>query len=158
MLATVTAYEVGKFIHVLAVVVAFGPIFAFPFFAAIAQTSSPRAVPAVLRGILAVERYLLNPGLLVVLLAGLYTLDKGDISAGESWVAVGFAAIVVFFGMAHGFFKPQTKRALELAERDLAGAEQLSPEFDALTRRISIGGWIATLVLVVTIFFMVAKP
>lgn len=158
MLATITAYGVGLFIHVLAVVLAFGPTFGFPFFAAVVQNSAPAGAPAVLRGILAIDRYMVTPGMVVILLAGLYLLGKGDISAGESWVTVGFVAIVVLFGMAHAFFVPNTRRALELAERDLAAGDQLSPEFGAVANRIAMGGRVASLIVAITIFFMVVKP
>ena len=158
MLATITAYGVGLFIHILAVLLAFGPTFGYPIFIATAERNEPRSVPAVLRGVVAADRFLVTPGMVVVLLAGIYLLSKGNFDAGESWVTVGFIAIVVLFGMAHGFFVPQSKKALEVAERDLSSGDQLSAEYEAISRRISIGGRIASLIVVVTIFFMVVKP
>src|SRR6185436_8144818 len=76
MLATITAYGVGLFIHVLAVVLAFGPTFGYGFFVATAERDDPRSVPTVLRAIQKVDRYLVQPGLLVVLVAGIYLLSK----------------------------------------------------------------------------------
>jgi uncharacterized membrane protein len=158
MLASITAYGIGQFIHVLAVVLAFGPTFAYPIFTAVAENTAPRSVPTVIRGILAADRFLVTPGMVVILLAGIYLLAEADISAGESWVSVGFVAIFVLFGMAHAFFIPKSKKALELAERDLASGDQLSDEFEAIGKQISTGGKIASLIVVVTIFFMVVKP
>lgn len=157
-MAMITAYGVGLFLHVLAVVVAFGPTFAYPIFSSVAQKLEPRSVPAVIRGIIQSDRVLVNPGMIVLLLAGIYLLAKGDISAGESWVTVGFAAIIVLFGMMHMFFRPKSRQALELAERDLKAGDELSPEFEALSKQIETGGKIATVIVVVTIFFMVVKP
>lgn len=158
MLATITGYGVGLFLHVLAVVVAFGPTLAYPIFSAVAQKTEPRSLPGVIRGIIQTDRVLVNPGMIVLLLAGIYLLSKGDISAGESWVTVGFVAIITLFAMSHAFFMPKSRQALVLAERDLKAGDELSPEFEALSKQIETGGKIATLIVVVTIFFMVVKP
>lgn len=156
--ATITGYSIGLFIHVLAVVLTFGPTYGYAFFVTAAEESSPRSVPTVLRGILTIDRYLVTPGLIVILLAGIYMLIDAEISAGESFVTVGFIAIVVLFGMAHGFFLPQTRQALELAESDLAKGDALSPEYEAISKKLETGGKIAGLIVAITIFFMVVKP
>ncbi|MGN6255449.1 MAG: DUF2269 family protein [Solirubrobacterales bacterium] len=158
MLATITGFSIGLFIHVLAVVLTFGPTFGYGFFTAVAERNSPRSVPVVLRGIQTVDRYLVLPGLFVVFLAGIYMLIDAEISAGESWVTVGFIAIIALFGMAHGFFRPQTQQALELAERDLAKGDALSPEYQAISKKLETGGKIAGLIVVIAIFFMVVQP
>jgi len=158
MLATITAYGVGLFIHVLAVVLAFGPTFGYGFFVAAAERDDPRGVPTVLRGIQKVDRYLVQPGLLVVLIAGVYLLSKGDISAGESWVSVGFLAIVVLFGLSYGLFRPQTAKALAVAERDLKAGDALGAEYETISKRLENAGKLAGLIVAVTIFFMVVKP
>ena len=158
MLATITGYGVGLFIHVLAVVLTFGPTFGYGFFIATAEANDPRSVPTVLRGIQKVDRFLVQPGLIVILLAGIYLLAEADIDAGESWVTVGFVAILVLFGMSHGFFRPNTGKALELAERDLERGDSLGDEYAAVARKLENGGKLAGLIVAVTIFFMVVKP
>jgi hypothetical protein len=85
-------------------------------------------------------------------------LAKADISAGESWVSVGFVAIIALFGLSHGFFRPQTTKALALAERDLNSGDTLSPEYSAVSKRLENVGKLAGLIVVVTIFFMTVKP
>jgi uncharacterized membrane protein len=158
MTATITGYGVGLFIHILAVVLAFGPTFGFPVFVAVAEKAAPRSMPTILRGVIQLDRFMITPGMVILLLAGLYLLGKGDIGAGESWVSVGLVAIVALFAMAHAFFLPKSKKALELAERDLAAGDELSAEFEAVSKQIATGGRIASLIVVVTIFFMVVKP
>jgi uncharacterized membrane protein len=158
MLATITGYDIGLFVHITAVVLTFGPTFAFPVFVQIAETTAPRTVPTVLRAIGTVERFFVSPGLLVILLAGIYMLVDGSISVGESWVGLGIAAIVFLFGMDHGFFRPKIAEAMELAERDLAAADELSADYQALSRRIATAGKISSAIVLVTIFFMVVKP
>lgn len=158
MVATITGFSIALFIHVLAVVLAFGPTYGFGFFVSSAEQSEPRSVPAVLRGVLQVDRYLITPGLIVILLAGIYMLIDAEISAGESWVSIGFLAVVVLFGMAHGFFRPNTRRALELAERDLGAGDALSDEYLALSKKLENGGKVAGAIVAITIFFMVVQP
>jgi uncharacterized membrane protein len=158
MLADITGYNLGLFLHVLAVVLAFGPTFCYGFFVAAAESSAPRSVPTVLRGIQTVDRYLVQPGLIVVLLAGIYLLAEADISVGESWVSIGFLAIIVLFGLSHGFFRPQTAKALELAERDLKAGDMLSDEYGAVSKRLENVGKLAGLIVAIAIFFMTVKP
>jgi uncharacterized membrane protein len=158
MLATITGFSIGLFIHVLAVVLTFGPTFGYGIFIGVAEQSAPRSIPAVLRGIQQTDRFLVRPGLIVVLLAGIYMLIDVDIPASESWVTVGFVAIVVLFGMAHGFFRPNTAKALELAERDLAAGETLGAEYAAVSKKLENGGKLAGLIVAIAIFFMVVQP
>ncbi len=158
MLATITGFSIGLFIHVLAVVLAFGPTFGYGIFIGVAEKTAPRSIPAVLRGIQQTDRFLVQPGLIVVLLAGIYMLADHHIGAGESWVSVGFVAIVVLFGMAHGFFRPNVAKALELSERDLAAGDTLGAEYGAVSKKLENGGKIAGLIVAITIFFMVVQP
>ena len=62
MLATITGFSIGLFVHVLAVVLAFGPTFGYGIFIGVAEGSAPRSVPAVLRGIQRTDRFLVQPG------------------------------------------------------------------------------------------------
>jgi uncharacterized membrane protein len=160
MLATIVdpGYKIALFLHLLAVVLAFGPTFGYGFFVAAAEGSAPKSVPTVLRGVQTVDRYLVQPGLIVVLLAGIYLLADGPWEAGDAFVSVGFLAIIVLLGLSHGFFRPQTAKALELAERDLEAGDALSDEYGAISKRLENVGKLAGLIVVVTIFFMAYKP
>jgi amino acid permease len=157
MVATITGYSVGLFIHTLAVVLAFGPTFGYGILFSVLP-SYPRAAPALLAGIQKIDRYLVTPGLIVVLLAGLYVMSEGDWDGSEAFITIGFVAIIALFGLQHGFFRPQTAKAKALAERDLKAGDALSAEFEEVSRRLGTVGPIAGLIVVVTIFFMTVKP
>lgn len=152
-------YKIALFLHVLAVVVAFGPTFGYGFFFSVVP-QYPRAAPALLAGIQKIDRYLITPGMIVVLLAGIYMIVASDDawSGSEAFITIGFVAIIALFGLEHGFFVPQTRKAKELADRDLEKGDALSPEFEELSQRIGQVGGIASLIVIVTIFFMVYKP
>jgi len=155
--ANITDYSVGLFIHILAVVLAFGPTFGYGILFSVLP-NHPRATPAMLEGVEKVSRYLVYPGTLIVLLAGIYLLAEGDWDGGEGFIVVGFIAIVVLLGLQHAFFRPQTAKARALAERDLKNGDALSEEFRDIAKRLGTVGPIAGLIVVVTIFFMVVKP
>lgn len=156
--AAITGYSIGVFVHISAVVVAFGVTFAYPVFLAAAERSSPQSLPTVYRGMMRADRLILTPGMVIVLLAGLYLITDAGISFSEPFVSAGFLAIIVLFGMAHGFFLPRNRQGLALAERDLAAGGNLSDEYRAVSRQIAIGGMVASAVIFLAIFFMVVKP
>jgi uncharacterized membrane protein len=152
-------YKIALFLHILAVVLAFGPTFGYAFFFSVAP-QYPRATPAILAGIQKVDRYLVNPGMVVLLLAGIGLLSASDgvWDGSDAFVIVGFVAIIALFGLQHGFFQPKVREAKALAERDLESGDTLSPEFETLSARIGQVGTLAGVIVVVTIFFMVYKP
>jgi uncharacterized membrane protein len=157
VLANITDYSVGLFIHILAVVLTFGPTFGYGILFSVLP-NYPRAAPGLIAGMQKIDRYMITPGLLVILLAGIYLLVEGPWKSSEAFIAVGFVAIVALLGLQHAFFRPQEAKARELAERDLKAGDTLSAEFEEISRRLGTVGSIAGLIVVVTIFFMVVKP
>ncbi len=158
-LATIISpgYKLALFLHILAVVLAFGPTFGYAFFFSVIP-QFPRATPAILAGVQKIDRYLVQPGMIVLLLAGIYLLADGPWETSDAFVGVGFIAIIALFGLQHGFFRPKTRQARDLAERDLESGDTLSDEFTALSERIGKVGTLAGLIVVVTVFFMTYKP
>jgi len=152
-------YKIALFLHILAVVLAFGPTFGYGILFSVLP-NHPRATPAVLAGIQKIDRYLVSPGTAVVLLAGIYLLVASDDawSGSDAFVTVGFIAILALFGLQHGFFRPQTAKAKDLAERDLKSGDTLGEEFQEVAQRLGTVGPVAGLIVVVTIFFMSYKP
>jgi len=150
-------YKFALFLHILAVVLAFGPTFGYALFFSVAP-QHPGATPAILAGVQKCDRYLVNPGMIVLLLAGIYLLVDGDWKTSEAFISVGFVAIFALFGLQHAFFGPQTARAKALAERDLKSGDTLSEEFTAVSERVGKVGGLAGLIVVVAIFFMTYKP
>lgn len=157
VLADITGYSVGLFIHIAAVVLAFGPTFAYGIIFSV-MPNHPRSAPALFDAIRKVDNYLVNPGMIVVLIAGIYLMSDGNWDGSEAFIAVGFIAIIALFGLQHAFFRPQGRKAQELAERDLKAGDSFSAEFEEVSRRLGMVGPIAGLIVLVTIFFMTAKP
>lgn len=152
-------YKLALFLHIAAVVLAFGPTFGYAFFFSVVP-KYPRAAPAVLEGIQKADRFLVNPGMVVLLLAGIYLLiaSDGAWDGGDAFISVGFLAILVLFGLQHAFFQPRVRALKEMAERDLERGDALSDEFEVAGEQVGKVGTLAGLIVVVTIFFMSYKP
>lgn len=159
MLATIVdpGYKFALFLHILAVVLAFGPTFGYALFFSVAP-QHPRATPAILAGVQKCDRYLVNPGMVVLLLAGIYLLADGPWESSDAFISVGFLAIIVLFGLQHAFFQPQVRKAKELAERDLESGDTLGVEFLAVSQRIGQVGTLAGVIVIITVFFMTYRP
>jgi hypothetical protein len=145
-------------VHIVAVVVAFGVTFAYPVIALVLGRQDPRSIPAFHRIQVAISRRITNPGLLVVLLAGIYLAsDLHDWH--RFFVQWGLGVTIVLGGIEGAFMIPREQRLAELAGRDLtaaAGAEvRWSSEYQALRRRLTAVGAGTSLLVVVTVFVMV---
>lgn len=154
-------YDVVLFVHVAAVVVAFGATFAYPFFQAIVERTSPRSVPAMWHAMHKCSIYLVIPGSGVVLLAGLYmTIDRWDF--GYLFITIGITVVILVNVMAQFLFSPGEVGAAELAERDIKAAGDgevtLSDEYWAVSKRVASAGMVASLLILLALFFMVVKP
>ena len=158
----VTFYDVVVWLHVSSVVVAFGPTFAFGIYLALAARKYPRAMPAVLESTITITRSMVTIGGVLILLTGVYlAADRWDFS--EFFIGWGILAILVLLGLAHGFFIPHDSRALRAAKRDIdaagpSGEVQLGEDFQRETGLSARMGPVAGLIVIVTIYVMVAKP
>jgi uncharacterized membrane protein len=146
----VTFYDVVLWVHITAVVVAFGGVFTYPlWFAHVAR--APAATRAGFhRGQAKVGKYVISPGLLVVLLAGAYLATDRDLWS-EVWVTVPLVILIVLGGLGGAYFGPREERLAELAE---AGDDTAYRPVFAQVRAVS---YIAMALVVVAIFFMVTK-
>lgn len=156
----IVLYDVVLAIHIMAVVIAFGLTFALPVMFAVGARRDPRSLPVLHRIEYTLERALVNPGLLVVVLAGVYLASKGH-EWSQFFVQWGIGAALVIGALVGSVMIPTGKRAEQLAERDLAaagGSGELSTEYRALTRRLATVGTLLSGLVLLTIFFMATKP
>jgi hypothetical protein len=142
----------------MAVVVAFGVTFAYPIMFAVAARSDPRSLPLMHRVEYTIERMLVNPALLLVLLAGIYLASKGHFWS-DFFVQWGIGAVVVIGALVGAVMIPTAKRAEAAAARDLADASErdqvaMSEEYRGLARRLAIVGGALSVLVLVTILFM----
>jgi Predicted integral membrane protein (DUF2269) len=156
----VAFYQVALAIHIMAVVVTFGVLFAYPLIQLVGDRLDPRAIPWYHRVQEKIGQRLISPGLLVVLVAGIYLASKLH-QWSFFYVQWGVAVSIVIGALGGVFFSPNERRLAELAERDVASAGAgdvvWSPEYLALRRRNAVlGNGVAVLVLV-TIYLMTVQ-
>lgn len=167
--ATVNTYYVVKSIHNMTVLVTFGVAFIYPLAFAVATRHDPRSLPALHRMESTIERKLIVPGLLVVILTG---IDITSIAHhwGQFFVQWGLSAAVLIGVVVLLVMIPGAERAAALAERDVAasaqvgegaegvegaeGAVSLSGEYRALARRLLLLGMLLSGLVLVTVLLM----
>src|SRR5438132_2994026 len=113
-----SAYEIVLAVHVMAVVVAFGVTFAYPIMFAVGARADPRSLPVLHRIQYSIERFLINPGLLLVLVAGIFLASDGH-HWSEFFVQWGLAAAIVIGAVVGAVTIPAAKRAEQLARAAL---------------------------------------
>jgi hypothetical protein len=144
MPVAIVFYDVVLSIHVMAIVAAFGVWFAYPLLVVRGDAATHRAQARV-------ARMVVNPAGTLALLAGVYLASDRSYWS-EVWVSVPLVILVVLMGITGGYFAPRQQRLAELAE---AGA---GPEYAALATQVARVAFAAAGLVVVAIFFMVAKP
>ncbi len=159
VVATVEFFQVVLAIHILAVVIGFGVTFAYPIMFAAARRADPAVLPWLYRTMQRFGRFLVNPGLLVVVLAGVYLASHL-----HQWklfyVQWGIGAAIVIGAVEGAFMIPREGRLAKVADRDLAasaaGGVTWSDEYNSTFRQLSLGGVILNLIVIATVFMMAA--
>ena len=152
-------FDVVAAVHVMCVMLAFGVTFVYPIVLPWLRATNPRAMPAVHAAQLRVGRRLVTPFMVLLLLTGIYLASDGHLWS-QTWVTVPFVILIILFGFSGAYFTPRARKLTELAERDLGaeGTGELSGEYDAQFRSVMRVGMLNGLLVLVAIFFMVAKP
>ena len=136
--------------------------FAYPIMFTVAARHGARSLPLMHRVEYTIERWLVNPGLLIVLAAGIFLASDGD-HWSEFFVQWGLAATIVIGAIVGSVMIPTAKRAEAVAGRDIAAAGEaadieMSDEYQALVKRLSTVGTLLSALVLVTILFMAIKP
>jgi uncharacterized membrane protein len=153
----ITFYSVVLSVHIMAVVIAFGSLFAYPAFMPWARRNHPQAMPVIHELSGRLGRFVVSPAMVLVLICGIYLASDADVWS-ETWVSVPLVILVVIGGLGGMFFAPSDRKLSALARRDLADGGALSAEYDALFRRVAIAGLATCALVLVAIFFMTVKP
>ena len=117
-------YDVSVAIHVMATIVAFGPLFAFPFFISVTERRDLLSLPVVLRAVNRTERAIVVPVGALVGLTGVYQAIDGPYTFdGDVWMTAGFVLYLLVFGLLVLVVEPMRAQAADEADRILDEAE-----------------------------------
>jgi hypothetical protein len=160
VLLAVAFWEVVLALHIIAVVFAFGATFAYPVLLGAVAKADPRALPALYRALHAISQRVIMPGLAAVLIFGIYLASHLELWS-TFFVQWGLGVVIVIGAVEGAYLGRRERRLIEVADRDVAtagadGAVTFSAEHDSLVRRIGGVGALMDLLVVVTIYFMVA--
>jgi uncharacterized membrane protein len=152
-------YDVMIAAHVASIIIAFGVIFAYPAFVPYMVRTNPAAMPALHAVQARIGQRVIAPFGGLALLFGIYLASHAHVWS-KVWVTVPLIILLALLASGGMFFSPLERRMQEMSERDLgegrAGA--LSSEYMALYQRWRLAGTISCLLVLVAVFFMVAKP
>lgn len=151
MVFAIRVYDVVLWLHITAVVTAFGAVFAYPVFLLVNARLPLTQRAALHRLQIAFSKRVTGPAIGVILLAGVYLASDRDLWS-KTWVLVPLALLFVIAGLGVTVLRRSEERLLETAERgdDAAYARALS------TAQLWTSVTLA--LIVVAIFFMAAKP
>jgi uncharacterized membrane protein len=150
-------YDIVLAVHILAVVIAFGVVFAYPVIDVQIKRSKLVELAALHRLHLVLASRVVTPAMVVVLVAGMFlALDRW--SLGDPWIGATFAILLILFGLVGGVLTPADKRLAELAERDASTGGGPSADYLAQSRKADVFGSVALLLVVVAIVLMTVKP
>jgi len=160
LVTAVTFPTVALAVHILFVVAAFGVVIGYPVIVVATERLDRRAVAVLHRVRVVIGRSLVNPGLLVVVIAGVYLASHLHVWS-RFFVGWGIGAAVVLGGLEGSLVLPQEKRLAELATRDIEraglGEVEWSGEYLALRRRATVVGWAMALLVAATVVVMTVQ-
>ncbi|HEX4467022.1 MAG TPA: hypothetical protein VH025_07530 [Solirubrobacteraceae bacterium] len=165
LIPAVTFYTFALAVHIAAIVIAFGVTFAYPVMYAVGIRTEPRSMPGLHRIQDSVGKFVISPFIGLALLAGIYLASKLHVWS-DFYVQWGLGAIIVLGGLGGAYFAPRERKLAELADRDVAAADQGSPgernvvfgaEYKALRQQVMMVGLAANVLILLTIYFMTAQ-
>lgn len=143
-------YDVVLFVHILAVVVAFGASFTYPLIYAVAAGASPAQRAALHAFQARYGRTYLSFGLLVIVLAGAYLASDRDYWS-EPWVGIPLLIAIVVGGIGGAYLGPRESRLAALAE----GGDQA--EYATVLGQARTAALVVSGLVLVAIFLMTTK-
>jgi len=144
-------YDVVLWLHITAVVTAFGALFAYPVFLAV-NVKAPIAQRTNFHRLqIAFSRRITGPAIGVILLAGVYLATDADLWS-EPWVTVPFVLLFVIAGLG--------ATLLRRGEESLVTTSEAGDEAGYANALATVQTWtyVTLALIVITIFLMTAKP
>jgi len=118
LITAVVFWQIILAVHVVFVVAAFGLLLSYPLITIAAERIDRRSLPILLRVRMLLGRSLVNPGLLFVVISGVYLASQQH-QWGNFYVWWGIAAALVIGGLEGAVVIRQSARLADLAERDV---------------------------------------
>jgi hypothetical protein len=165
VLLAASFYDASVAIHVMAAIVAFGPLFAFPLFISVTERRDLLSLPVVLRAVNRTERAIVVPVGALVGFSGVYLAIDGPYTFDDDvWMTIGFVLYLLAFGVLVLVVEPMRSQAADEADRMLDQAEDdaeqlpLSDAYRASMRLPNALMPAIGIVLLFVVYLMEVKP
>jgi hypothetical protein len=163
MLATITFYSFVLFVHIAAVVLAFGVTFSFPIVMSVARKGYERHMGFFHRMQAVIGNRLIGPLGGLVFLAGLYLAIKGPYDFSDPWIGTSLLFLIIILGVGGGYIGPREERLADMAERDIAaspseGRVRFGRDYERLFAQVRGATLALNVLILIAIFLMVTKP
>jgi uncharacterized membrane protein len=143
-------YDVVKWIHIMAVVIAFGAAFTYPVWFTFVSRAPTEQRAFFHRTQAFIGQWVISPGLLVILIAGVYMASDRDLWS-EAWVTVPLVILFILGGLGGAYFGPREKK---LAELSAGGGGQEYTQLFAQVRNVT---YFALALVAIAAYMMVTK-
>lgn len=148
--------------HILAVVVGFGPTFAYPFIGAMAQQEPPH-VPFALRLQERIGIRLILPAVGVIGVSGIALLLASNINLIKTpYLLVALILYLTVYGIGYFVLTRNGTKLLKMVEAQppvpMSPAGGPAPEFLALIRQQQVFGAVNLVLIVTIVLLMIIKP
>jgi Sec-independent protein secretion pathway component TatC len=147
----VRVYDIVLWVHITAVITAFGALFAYPLFLAV-NAKAPVVERATLHRLqISFSQRVTGPAIGVILLAGIYLATDADLWS-EAWVGISLVLLFVIAGLGATVLRRSEERLLETAE---AGDDR---GYAIALGTVKTWTYVTLALTVIAIFVMSAKP
>jgi hypothetical protein len=156
-------YDFVLWIHVAAVVIAFGAPFIYPVILARVTNANPEALPGIYNAMVHAGRTLITVAYLVLFLAGAYLASDASLWS-EHWVSGSLVILIVLIGLSHGLALPTEKKLSAMATTELAarggggGPMTFSAEYEKAYRKLNLVGLISNVLVLIALYLMIVQP
>ncbi len=157
LVTAVTFDEVVLAIHIVAVVIAFGFVIAYPFITLGAGRIDHGALAALHRTRHQLGRLIVNPGLVVVLLSGIYLASEGHYWK-QFFTQWGLGVVVVLGALEGAVVMRNEAKLGDLAEAQVSAGGAtgtLSPDYTRVRTQSDLVSRLMALLVIITIYLMV---
>ena len=152
-------FQIILAIHILSGVVLVGNLITSAFWKVRAdQTSNLETISSTCRGLARADCMFTIPGIVVLLATGILLVALTGWQRFEQfWLGLSFLLLIVTIVIWFAALLPLQRRMVRLSQEGLARGE-LDPAYARTSRRWSMVGGIATLLVVIILFLMVLRP
>ena len=140
-----------KIIHVFAAITAVGANLTYTYWLRYAGQDRDR-LAWTLKGISRLDNFIATPAYIVLFITGSLMVIGGAFSFQTGWIVAAIALYVVVVIVGVAFYAPALRLQITEAE------DPTSPAYAAVARRTNMFGVITTVVVLVIVVLMVAKP